>query len=136
MQEEADQACHRLEWSETTDPQRESFSFQRVRSELLVSHCTPFSPYFRRTSCVRKNLVFTAMTSSQSTVYTHATHTLSSMPETVEHRLLRSKKVKLNSKEQIAVKIEPGTPMSPSKLSPRSPISSPTKVIIQPEFIV
>lgn len=123
-QQEADKACHEQEWGIATDTHLEEWNLRRKPSDLLVTNYTPFAPYFLRTSSVRNSLVFTGMTSSQSTIYTHTDHIYHSIPETVEHRLLRSKKLHSLSGETVAVKTEP---LSPSKLSPRSPIGSPSK---------
>ncbi|KAK3911986.1 Chromatin-remodeling ATPase INO80 [Frankliniella fusca] len=120
----ADRACHMHEWGVVEDTQLEEWSLQRKPTDLLVSKCSQFAPYFLRTSSVLKSLIFSGVTSSQSTIYTHTDHVYYSIPETVEHRLHRSKKLLSLSGELVSVKAEP---MSPTKLSPRSPIGSPSK---------
>lgn len=127
-QQEIDMACHRKEWK-VAENQVEAWSLHRRRTDLLVSCSDPFKPYFLRTSPVRKGLVFTGMTSSQSRIYTHTTHTYHSMSETVEHRLLRSRKLRSSvQSELVPIKTEPGSPKSPTKVNPRSPLGSPSKV--------
>lgn len=124
---EADIACHVQEWSQVEEASCGPWSFQRRRTQLLVNYSPPFAPYFIRTSAVLKDLVFTGMTSSQSSIYTHTLHTYHSIPESVEHRLLRSRKA--NPVSLTEVKTEPGTPLSPTKPSTWSPLGSPSKVV-------
>jgi hypothetical protein len=63
------------------------------RSQLLLSAQQQLSAPSIASSTVLKHLVFTSMTSySGNTTYTHTRHIYHSMPETVEHRILRSRK--------------------------------------------
>ena len=125
VDKDIDLACHRQEWK-VPENQLEAWSLRKRRTDLLVSYCDPFKPYFLRNNPVRKELVFTGITSTQSTIYTFTTHTYHSMPETVEHRLLRSKKLRCSMpSEMVPIKTEPGSPKSPTKVNPRSPIGCP-----------
>ncbi|GLG99213.1 Putative DNA helicase Ino80 [Gryllus bimaculatus] len=60
---------------------------------LLVSASGALSPAAVQTSTVLAQLIFTAVSSRHNTIYSHLDHVIHAMAETVEHRILRSRKV-------------------------------------------
>lgn len=74
---------------------------------------------------VLRNLLFTGVTSSESTVYTFTKQKYCAMQETVEHRIIRSRHAKPLISE---IKDEPST----STHVVKSPLKSPTRLIKSP----
>uniref|UniRef100_A0A336MQW6 Chromatin-remodeling ATPase INO80 n=1 Tax=Culicoides sonorensis TaxID=179676 RepID=A0A336MQW6_CULSO len=80
-------------------------------------------PFSIKTTChdsILHELLFTAYSCKESTIYTHTTHLFHSMPESMEHRIIRSK-------HQPFVKIEPKIEEIVHETRLRSPMKSPTK---------
>lgn len=97
-------------------------------------------------SSVRKDLIFTNLVNHGEAVYTHMTHTIHSMPETVAHRILRSSKCSSNqlvkiprvpstSKNEAAIE-ETRVPLLPEHPHrPRPPITRNFQRTVFPAFL-
>jgi DNA helicase INO80 len=95
-------------------------------------------------SQMASDLIFTRNILNGDAVYTHATHSINSMPETVAHRILRSSK-KANQPMKFqrsicSIKVEQGedlkVPLLPEHPhTPRTPILRHCQQILLPSFL-
>lgn len=104
--------AHRRKWWFVTD------------NKAILLEPTFMQVFSLANSChenILHELLFTAYSSKDSTIYTHTTHMFHTMSESMEHRIIRSK-------HQPFIKIEPKIeepPIHETRL--RSPMKSPTK---------
>lgn len=75
----------------------------------------------RSQKSIINELLFTAYSSKDSKMYTHTTHTFQNVPESMEHRIMRSKQ------HQPLIKVEPKVEEVFHETRLRSPMKSPTK---------
>ncbi|KAK6636981.1 hypothetical protein RUM43_010648 [Polyplax serrata] len=120
------------------------------QNRLLISPESRTSFCSIATSPVLNQIVFTSYVGSRSTVYTHTKHIHHSMAETLQHRVLRSQKLKLRQTElkSEGETVEPESPMwsndgkgnkklckSPTKTAQKNVgPSEESKIFVVPEF--
>lgn len=71
--------------------QRNWNSYYNRRYELMFSESFPLSSSNVNSCSELQEVVFTNLSERRTTVYTHTHHTYYPMPETLEHRLIRTK---------------------------------------------
>lgn len=87
---------------------------------LQPTFMQPFSLANTWSKGILRELMFTAYSSKDSTIYTHTTHMFHSMSESMEHRIIRSK-------HQPMIKVELKIEEHTHDTRLRSPLKSPTK---------